>query len=45
MELEAGYENRWFDLKVRDVGNKIPDVSRLVTNIAFNTKIGKVEKL
>ena len=38
MELEASYDNRWFDLKVRDVGNKIPDVSRLVTNIAFNTK-------
>ena len=31
------------DAKIEDFENKIPDVSRLVTNIAFDTKIGEVE--
>ena len=31
------------DKKIKDVENKIPDVSRLVIKIGFNTKIGEVE--
>ena len=31
------------DNKIKDVENKIPEVSGLVTNTAFNTKIGEVE--
>ena len=28
---------------MEDLENKIPDVSKLVTNIAFNSKIGEIE--
>ena len=31
------------DNKIKDVENKIPEVSGLATNTAFNTKIGEVE--
>ena len=31
------------DKKIKDIENKIPNVSRLVIKIGFNTKIGEVE--
>ena len=30
--------------KIKDVENKIPDVSGLVTNTAFNTKVAELGK-
>ena len=37
-------DNQSLNKKTKDVENKIPDVSGLVTNTAFNTKVAELGK-